>query len=106
MGVYQANGVTLWCGFITRDKLQDAEFSLGVPDGKLGQLQDYHYGVARLLDRYTEATTGHGSELDETAFTHYTVESGQYFALGDKVLFQEKELTVAASTARFTEGGL
>ncbi|RFB33046.1 toxin C-terminal domain-containing protein [Brevibacillus sp. VP] len=82
------------------------KFSLGVPDGKLGQLQDYHYGVARSLDRYTEATTGHGSELDETAFTHYTTESGQYFALGDKVLFQEKELTVAASTARFTEGGL
>ncbi|MBG9790691.1 wall-associated protein, partial [Brevibacillus laterosporus] len=82
------------------------KFSLGVPDGKLGQLHDYHYGVARSLDRYTEATTGHGSELDETAFTHYTAESGQYFALGDKVLFQEKELTVAASTARFTEGGL
>ncbi|WP_240470286.1 hypothetical protein [Brevibacillus laterosporus] len=82
------------------------KFSLGVPDGKLGQLQDYHYGVARSLDRYTEATTGHGSKLDETAFTHYTAESGQYFALGDKVLFQEKELTVAASIARFTEGGL
>ncbi|WP_258073337.1 hypothetical protein [Brevibacillus laterosporus] len=82
------------------------KFSLGVPDGKLGQLHDYHYGVARSLDRYTEATTGHGSELDETAFTHYTAESGQYFALGDKVVFQEKELTVAASTARFIEGGL
>uniref|UniRef100_UPI0031331D97 contractile injection system protein, VgrG/Pvc8 family n=1 Tax=Paenibacillus turpanensis TaxID=2689078 RepID=UPI0031331D97 len=81
------------------------KFHFGLPDGRLWELPSEPFVVARNVSEYlrTEAVEGGAAEAD---FTSYRVNTEQLFQLGDRVMFQEGELTVAASTARLEDGVL
>ncbi len=81
------------------------KFTIGLPDGRLHQMPDTPFVVNRNLADFMNIAMneGRGSELD---FTSYTIETDQIYNIGDKILFQEGELTVAGYTARLEDGVL
>ncbi|HYH03030.1 MAG TPA: contractile injection system protein, VgrG/Pvc8 family, partial [Bacillota bacterium] len=74
-------------------------FWLGLPEGRAAEIKAVEYGVMRDLEGYAEANANYNISVNESAFTGYTVTSRQYFNLGDRVIFQGKNLRVARSSA-------
>ncbi|MCL6559915.1 MAG: hypothetical protein K6U74_14205, partial [Firmicutes bacterium] len=82
------------------------KFWFGLPEGRPGELTDYHYSVKKSLGDYMKTVWDYGDELDEEDVTCYAVESVSHYSLGDRVRFKGKERVVAQSIAEMKNGTL
>ncbi|WP_438347724.1 DNA/RNA non-specific endonuclease [Paenibacillus sp. FA6] len=80
---------------------------MGLPEGKLHTLPNHlPYTIRRNLGALEEALGSGATQVSAVDFTQYTVESSLWFKLGDNVIFQNHELTVASAVSELRDGEL
>ncbi|MFC7677700.1 HNH endonuclease [Paenibacillus sp. GCM10028914] len=75
------------------------KFWFGVPEGNVCRLEEEPGFAAGRIWEQRGPDGGVLGDLDETPVSPYTVVSDRYVQLGDRIDFQDQELTVAGSTA-------
>ncbi|MED4351069.1 contractile injection system protein, VgrG/Pvc8 family [Schinkia azotoformans] len=82
----------------------DPKFWFGLPEGQTGELRDTHYSLAKDVAMYRKTIENYAQPVQVADFQTYTIESTQYFNMGDRVPIRNTELIVTQATATMKQG--
>ncbi|MED4351062.1 contractile injection system protein, VgrG/Pvc8 family [Schinkia azotoformans] len=80
------------------------KFWFGLPEGQTGKLNSDHYSLAKDVTMYRKTIENYDESLQVADFQTYTIESTQYFNMGDRITIKNTEHIVAQATATMKQG--
>ncbi|CAH8771856.1 phage baseplate assembly protein V [Paenibacillus dendritiformis] len=96
----------LGAGLIPDSSADSPKFWLGLPDGKKTvPIECRNYNVKKNLSAYYEASESDDSwDLSDNEFISCEMESPQYFHIGDRVIFENRERIIFQSSVSMKDG--
>lgn len=71
------------------------KFWIGIPEGKnRGELDSFDYSIRKNISDFRNSSENYISEIEESDFIYYEIESDDYFNIGDSIIFKNRKLLV------------
>ncbi|WCN36400.1 contractile injection system protein, VgrG/Pvc8 family [Aneurinibacillus uraniidurans] len=82
----------------------DPKFWFGLAEGRPRTALEHHYSIKKMLSDYRETSENYDSGVADADFSCYTIETHEYFTIGDPVTFKGTERKVSQSVTMMRDG--